>query len=39
MLSTRKIVAIGTVLAVVVSGVALAQMTPGDHSMGRIISR
>jgi hypothetical protein len=34
MLSTRKIVAIGTVLAVVVSGVALAQMTPGDHSMG-----
>jgi len=34
MLSTRKIVAIGTVLAVVVSGVALAQTTPGDHSMG-----
>jgi hypothetical protein len=34
MLSTRKIVAIGTVLGVVVSGVALAQMTPGDHSMG-----
>jgi len=34
MLSTRKIVAIGTALAVVVSGVALAQMTPGDHSMG-----
>ena len=34
MLSTRKIVAIGTVLAVVVSGVALAQMTPGDHPMG-----
>src|SRR6516164_4599669 len=33
MLSTRKIVAIGTVLAVVVSGVALAQTTPGDHSM------
>src|SRR6516225_9257145 len=33
MLSTRKIVAIGTVLAVVVSGVALAQMTLGDHSM------
>jgi hypothetical protein len=35
MLSTCKIVAIGTVLAVVVSGVALAQMTPGDHSIGR----
>jgi len=34
MLSTRKILAIGTVLAVVVSGVALAQMTPGDRSMG-----
>jgi hypothetical protein len=34
MLSTRKIVAIGTVLAVVASGVALAQMTPGDHSIG-----
>jgi hypothetical protein len=33
MLSTAKIVAIGTVLAVVVSGVALAQMSPGDHSM------
>jgi hypothetical protein len=34
MLSTRKIVAIGTVLAVLVSGIALAQMTPGDHPMG-----
>ena len=34
MLSTRKIVAIGTVLAALVSGIALAQMTPGDHPMG-----
>jgi len=34
MLSTCKIVAIGTVLGVVVSGMALAQMTPGDHSIG-----
>ena len=34
MLLTPKIVAIGTVLAVVVSGVAIAQMTPGDHPMG-----
>jgi hypothetical protein len=34
MLSTRKIVATSAVLAVVVSGVALAQMTPGDHPMG-----
>jgi hypothetical protein len=33
MLSTRKVVAIGTVLAVVISGVAFAQMTLGDHSM------
>ena len=35
MLSTRKIAAIGTVFAVAVWGVALAQVTPGDHSMGR----
>ena len=33
MVSTRKVVAISTVLAAVVSGVALAQTTPGDHSM------
>ena len=34
MLSTRKIVAIGAVLAMTAAGVALAQTTPGDHPMG-----
>jgi hypothetical protein len=34
MLSTRKLVVIGAVLAVAASGIALAEMTPGDHSMG-----
>jgi hypothetical protein len=34
MLSTRKIAALGMVLAVLVSGIALAQMTPGDQPMG-----
>ena len=34
MVSTRKVVAISTVLAAVVSGVALAQMTPRDHPRG-----
>ncbi len=36
MLSTRKIVAIGAVLALVGSGIAFAETTstPGDHSMG-----
>jgi hypothetical protein len=33
MFSTREIVAIITLLAVVVSGVALAQMTPSEHPM------
>ena len=32
--STRKIVAIGAVLAVVASGIALAETAPGDHPMG-----
>ena len=32
--STRKIVAIGAVLAMTAAGVALAETTPGDHSMG-----
>ena len=32
--STRKIVAIGAVLAITAAGVALAETTPGDHSMG-----
>jgi len=34
MLFTRKIGAFGAVLAVSVSGIALAQMTPSDHPMG-----
>ena len=34
MLFTRKIVAIGAVLAITAAGVALAETTPGDHSMG-----
>ena len=34
MLSTRKLVAIGAVLAVAASGIALAETMPGDHSMG-----
>jgi hypothetical protein len=34
MLSARKIVSIGAVLAVVASGIAFAEMTPGDHPMG-----
>ena len=34
MLSTRKIVAIGAVLAITAAGVALAETTPGDHPMG-----
>ena len=36
MLSTRKLVAIGAVLAVAASGVALAETMPGDHRWGRI---
>jgi hypothetical protein len=34
MLSTRKIIAIGAVLAFTAAGVALAETTPGDHQMG-----
>ena len=34
MLSTRKLVAIGAVLAVAASGIAFAQTTPDHHSMG-----
>jgi hypothetical protein len=34
MLSTRKIVAIGAVLAMTVAGVALAQTPSGDHPVG-----
>jgi hypothetical protein len=34
MRSIRKIVAIGAVLAMTAAGVALAETTPGDHSMG-----
>ena len=34
MLSTRKLIAIGAVLAVAASGIALAETMPGDHSMG-----
>ncbi|HVB17888.1 MAG TPA: hypothetical protein VNF04_15225 [Stellaceae bacterium] len=34
MLSTRKIVAIGAVLAVAAAGVAIAQTMPDHHSMG-----
>ena len=34
MLSTRKIVAIGALLVITATGVALAQTTPGDHPMG-----
>jgi hypothetical protein len=34
MLSTRKFVGIGAVLAVLASGVAFAQTTPDHHSMG-----
>jgi hypothetical protein len=34
MLSTRKLVAIGAVLTVVASGIALAETMPGDHPMG-----
>jgi hypothetical protein len=34
MLSTRKLVAIGAVLAVAATGVAIAQTMPDDHSMG-----
>ena len=34
MLSTRKLVAIGAVLAVAAAGVAIAQTMPDHHSMG-----
>ena len=34
MFSIRKIVAIGALLVVTAAGAALAQTTPGDHSMG-----
>jgi hypothetical protein len=34
MLSTRTLVAVGAVLAVVTAGIALAQTTPSEHSMG-----
>ena len=34
MLSTRKILAIGAVLAMTAAGVALAETIPGDHQMG-----
>ena len=34
MRSTRKLVAVGAVLAITASGIALAETTPGDHSMG-----
>jgi hypothetical protein len=34
MISTRKLVAIAAVLAVVASGIAFAETMPGDHSMG-----
>jgi len=34
MFSTRKLFATAAVLVVVASGVALAETTPGDHSMG-----
>ena len=34
MLSTRKLVALGAVLAVAASGIAFAQTTPDHHSMG-----
>ena len=32
--STRKLIAIGAVLAITASGIALAETAPGDHSMG-----
>src|SRR5260370_30940333 len=32
--STRKLIAIGAVLAITASGIALAETTPGDHTMG-----
>ena len=32
--SNRKLIAFGVVLAVAVSGIALAQNTPEHHSMG-----
>ncbi len=34
MLSTRKLVAIGAVLVVAATGVAIAQTMPDHHSMG-----
>jgi hypothetical protein len=34
MISTPKLVAIGAVLAVAASGIALAETMPGDHQMG-----
>jgi hypothetical protein len=34
MLSTRKLVALGAVLAIAVSDIALAETAPGDHPMG-----
>ena len=34
MLSTRKLISIGAVLAVAASGIALAETAPGDHPMG-----
>src|ERR1700746_480633 len=34
MLSTRKLVALGAVLAIAASGTAFAQTTPDHHSMG-----
>jgi hypothetical protein len=39
MLSIRKLVTIGAVLAAAASGIAFAQTMPDHHSMGRLISR
>src|SRR6516165_8288991 len=33
--STHKLIALGALLAVAVSGIALAETAPGDHPMGR----
>ena len=35
MISTPRLIAIGAMLAVAASGIALAETTPGDHSKGR----
>ena len=32
--STHKLIALGALLAVAVSGIALAETAPGDHPMG-----